>query len=97
MISDLLRVTGGAGQQVPARTQLLRHLDAVAFSVAEEEMAFHGRGARGNRQGPPMKMQRARKLKASSFHYRGSVSAGWVLAHFNWHHQQSGCIRHSAL
>lgn len=24
MISDLLRVTGGAGQQVPARTQLLR-------------------------------------------------------------------------
>lgn len=70
MISDLLRVIGGTGQQVPARTQLLRlPFRCSSFLHAEEEMAFRGRGPRGNRQDPPMKMQRARKRKALRLHY----------------------------
>lgn len=70
MISDLLRVIGGTGQQVPARTQLLcLPFRGGGFLRAEGEMAFRGRGPRGNRQDPPMKMRRARKRKASSLHY----------------------------
>lgn len=35
-------------------------------------MAFRGRGPGGNRQDPPMKMQRTRKHEVLSLHYEAS-------------------------
>lgn len=86
---------------MPARTQLLcLPLRGGGFLRAEGEMAFRGRGPRGDRQDPrppPMKMRRARKRKVWRLHYEAPSQHAGCPPHFNWYHQQSGDIRHSAL